>query len=64
MRRPDLHPFCPGPGSPGIPHPSSPIPMFSALRPILNKGGAGHYATRAQSAERLLPIADRHLCLF
>ncbi len=38
--------------------------MFSALRPILNKGGAGHYATRAQSAERLLPVADQHLGLF
>ena len=38
--------------------------MFSALRPILNKGGAGHYATRAQSAERVLPVAERHLDLF
>ena len=37
--------------------------MFAALRPILNRGGAGHYATRAESAERLLPIADEHLRL-
>ena len=37
--------------------------MFQALRPILNKGGAGHYATRAQSVERLLPVADRHVRL-
>ncbi len=38
--------------------------MFSALRPILNKGGAGHYATRAESAERLMPVAERHIDLF
>ena len=38
--------------------------MFSALRPILNKGGAGHYATRAESAARVLPVAERHIDLF
>ena len=38
--------------------------MFQALRPILNKGGAGHYATRAESAERVLPVAVRHIDLF
>ena len=43
---------------------SSLLPMFSALRPILNKGGAGHYATRAESAERVMPVAERHIDLF
>ena len=38
--------------------------MFQALRPILNKGGAGHYATRAESAERVMPVAERHIDLF
>ncbi len=38
--------------------------MFQALRPILNKGGAGRYATRAESAERVLPVAERHIDLF
>ena len=38
--------------------------MFSALRPILNKGGAGHYVTRAESAERVMPVAERHIDLF
>ncbi|WP_412070486.1 hypothetical protein [Rubrivirga sp. IMCC43871] len=37
--------------------------MFPAFRPLLNKGGAGRYISRAESAERLLPIADRHLDL-
>ncbi|WP_420456850.1 hypothetical protein [Rubrivirga sp.] len=37
--------------------------MFPALRPLLNKGGAGRYISRQESAERLLPIADRHLDL-
>lgn len=37
--------------------------MFPALRPILNKGGAGRYISRAESVERLLPIAERHLAL-
>ena len=35
--------------------------MFEALRPILNKGGAGRYISRAESAERLVPVAKRHL---
>ena len=38
--------------------------MFQALRPILNKGGAGRYVTRAQSAERVMPVAERHIDLF
>ena len=38
--------------------------MFQALRPILNKGGAGFYATRAESAARLMPVAERHIDLF
>ena len=34
--------------------------MFPALRPILNKGGAGNYISRAESVERLRPvIADQ-----
>ena len=37
--------------------------MFPALRPILNKGGAGRYISRAESVERLRPIAERHLDL-
>jgi hypothetical protein len=37
--------------------------MFPALRPILNKGGAGRYISREESVERLLPIAERHLDL-
>ena len=37
--------------------------MFPALRPILNKGGAGRYISRAHSVERLQPVADRHLDL-
>lgn len=37
--------------------------MFDALRPVLNKGGAGRYISRAESAERLGPVAQRHLDL-
>ena len=37
--------------------------MFPALRPLLNKGGAGRYISREESAERLMPIAERHLDL-
>lgn len=37
--------------------------MFPALRPLLNRGGAGRYISRAESAERLVPIAKRHLDL-
>ena len=37
--------------------------MFPALRPILNKGGAGRYISRADSVERLQPVAERHLDL-
>ena len=37
--------------------------MFPALRPILNKGGAGRYISREESVERLKPVAERHLDL-
>ena len=37
--------------------------MFPALRPLLNKGGAGRYISRGESVERLQPIARRHLDL-
>ena len=37
--------------------------MFPALRPLLNKGGAGRYISREASVERLLPVAERHLDL-
>lgn len=37
--------------------------MFPSLRPILNKGGAGRYISREESAERLAPIAEHHLAL-
>ena len=37
--------------------------MFPALRPILNKGGAGRYISREESVERLLPMAEHHLDL-
>lgn len=37
--------------------------MYPVLRPILNKGGAGRYATREVSVARLIPIADEHLRL-
>ncbi|MCH7976870.1 MAG: hypothetical protein IIC18_10030 [Bacteroidetes bacterium] len=34
--------------------------MFPVLRPILNKGGAGRYATREETAERLNPLVRSH----
>ncbi len=34
--------------------------MFRVLRPLLNKGGAGRYATREASAVRLNPLVRRH----
>jgi bacterioferritin (cytochrome b1) len=34
--------------------------MFPVLRPILNKGGAGHYVDRATTAERLNPFVAQH----
>ena len=37
--------------------------MFSVLRPLLNKGGAGHYIDRATTAERLIPLLAQHLRL-
>jgi hypothetical protein len=37
--------------------------MFSALRPFLNKGGAGYSISRAETAERLRPLVERHLDL-
>ena len=37
--------------------------MFPALRPLLNKGGAGRYISREASVERLQPVAQRHLDL-
>ena len=37
--------------------------MFPALRPILNKGGAGRYISREESVDRLRPVAERHLDL-
>ena len=37
--------------------------MFPALRPILNKGGAGNYISREASVERLRPIIVRQLDL-
>ena len=37
--------------------------MFPSLRPLLNKGGAGRYISRAESVERLQPMAARHLDL-
>ena len=43
------------------PHPS--FRMFPALRPILNKGGAGRYISREESVQRLIPIAERQLRL-
>ena len=38
--------------------------MFQALRPVLNKGGAGYYATREESAARVMPVAERHIGLY
>ncbi len=37
--------------------------MYAFLRPILNKGGAGLYISRAETAERLRPLQLRHLRL-
>lgn len=37
--------------------------MFPALRPILNKGGAGRYISREESVERLQPMIVRQLDL-
>lgn len=34
--------------------------MFPVLRPLLNKGGAGRYATREESVARLNPLVRRH----
>ncbi len=34
--------------------------MFSVLRPLLNKGGAGRYATREETIERLIPLVRSH----
>ena len=34
--------------------------MFPVLRPILNKGGAGRYISREETAERLLPLVAQH----
>ena len=53
-------PVCQSP----VPNPQSLPSMFQALRPILNKGGAGYYATRAESAERVMPVAQRHIDLY
>ncbi len=51
------------PPLPDCPFPLPPDPMFPALRPLLNKGGAGRYISREETAERLAPIAERHLDL-
>ena len=37
--------------------------MFPALRPLLNKGGAGRYISREESVERLQPMIVRQLDL-
>ncbi|MEO0559159.1 MAG: hypothetical protein AAF170_13355 [Bacteroidota bacterium] len=37
--------------------------MFPALRPILNKGGAGRYISREESVERLQPMIVHQLDL-
>lgn len=37
--------------------------MFPALRPILNKGGAGRYISREESVDRLQPIVESQLQL-
>lgn len=34
--------------------------MYPVLRPILGRGGAGKYITRAESVERLLPYVPMH----
>ncbi len=46
-----------------LPLATCPNAMFPALRPLLNKGGAGRYISREESAERLMPVAQRHLDL-
>ena len=53
------------PRLPGSRRPSlfAPTAMFPALRPILNKGGAGRYISREESVERLQPIVERQLDL-
>lgn len=33
--------------------------MYPVLRPFLGRGGAGRYISRAESAERLLPLIER-----
>ncbi|MEM6326534.1 MAG: hypothetical protein AAF791_05395 [Bacteroidota bacterium] len=35
--------------------------MFPALRPVLNKGGAGKYISREESVERLQPVIASQL---
>lgn len=37
--------------------------MFPALRPLLNRGGAGFTISRAETADRLRPLVERHLDL-
>ncbi len=37
--------------------------MFPALRPLLNRGGAGFSISRQETAERLRPIIEQHLRL-
>lgn len=37
--------------------------MYAFLRPFLNKGGAGLYISRRETAERLRPFQARHLRL-
>ncbi|MEL6616020.1 MAG: hypothetical protein AAFQ43_09800 [Bacteroidota bacterium] len=37
--------------------------MFPALRPVLNKGGAGNYISREESVERLRPLIEDQLSL-
>ena len=37
--------------------------MFPALRPLLNKGGAGRYISREESVARLTPVAQHHIDL-
>ena len=34
--------------------------MYPVLRPVLGRGGAGHYIDRAETVERLLPLVDQH----
>jgi hypothetical protein len=37
--------------------------MFPVLRPFLNKGGAGHYISRQETVDRLVPLAEQHNAL-